>query len=462
LPSPSTVASERIAPAERRLDLPGEFRDVVGALRRPGTPNLLLEGAAMPCGEEGWSVGPLLAIAPRARVLAKHPEGAAHAFAVLAAAIERRRGSGPHHGSPRTGIAVIASYEAGRSAVLGTSAPALAEPAVVAWTVDRSVCWDPAGDALMTVTGAGRSDSDALAASLLRRAERRVDPPEPARAVGLATTSLPKERYLRSVERILGHIRRGDIYQANLCQRFALPVAGDAFAWHREQVSRFPAPRSAWAELPGVALASASPETFLRVTPDGTIATWPIKGTRPRALDRGADGRIAAELQASEKDRAELLMIVDLERNDLGRVCRVGSIRVPELAALRSFATVHHLIARVVGNLDPSVGVSALLDATFPGGSITGAPKRRAMELLAEVEPVPRGWFTGSLIWFGDDGSVDSSILIRSPVFCGGQVFIGAGGGIVADSEPLAEWRESNHKAGAAADLLGFDPEQAM
>ena len=154
-------------------------------------------------------------------------------------------------------------------------------------------------------------------------------------------------------------------------------------------------------------------------------------------------------------------MIVDLERNDLSRVCVAGSVEVPELAALRSYPAVHHLVAHVRGRLGRGVGVSELLRATFPGGSITGAPKIRAMEILRSLEPVPRGLFTGSLCWFGDDGTLDSSILIRSWVFGRDRAWLGAGGGIVADSDPEQEWQESNHKARALARVLGFEPEEA-
>jgi para-aminobenzoate synthetase component 1 len=154
-------------------------------------------------------------------------------------------------------------------------------------------------------------------------------------------------------------------------------------------------------------------------------------------------------------------MIVDLERNDLGRVCRAGSIEVPDLAALRSYATVHHLVACVRGRLREDAGPAEVLRATFPGGSITGAPKLRAMEILAELEPVRRGFYTGCFLWFGDDGTMQSNILIRTVVLAKGHAHIGAGGGIVADSDPESEWRESNQKARVLAQALGFAPEEA-
>jgi para-aminobenzoate synthetase component 1 len=210
-----------------------------------------------------------------------------------------------------------------------------------------------------------------------------------------------------------------------------------------------------------LALASASPEVFVDVSLSGRAETRPIKGTRPRGGTPSSDAAAAAELLASAKDRAELVMIVDVLRNDLGRVARTGSVVVPELLALRSYAAVHHLVARVQAWLKPGLTVSEVIAAVFPGGSITGAPKERAIELLREIEPCPRGLYTGSLLWLDDDGSMASSILIRSAIVAGGRVYVGAGGGIVADSDPEAEWSEANAKARALTRALGFEPEEA-
>jgi para-aminobenzoate synthetase component 1 len=204
---------------------------------------------------------------------------------------------------------------------------------------------------------------------------------------------------------------------------------------------------------------SASPETFLRVR-DGRVETYPIKGTRRRGATPEEDRAAARDLAGSEKDRAELAMIVDVERNDLARLCVPGSVRASE-ARIEELPTVHHLVATVEGRLRAAVGPSALLRAAFPGGSISGAPKLRALAVLRDIEPAARGFFTGSLLWFGDDGSVDSSILIRTATFDATEVTIGAGGGIVADSHPESEWEESNHKVRHLAAALGFEPEQA-
>jgi para-aminobenzoate synthetase component 1 len=263
------------------------------------------------------------------------------------------------------------------------------------------------------------------------------------------------------VEAVRAHIRRGNIYQANLTQRFASEGAADPFDLYRGMTVGAPAPRAAFVETGSLALASASPEIFLRSGSDGRIETWPIKGTRPRGGSAEEDAAHARALLASEKDRAELLMIVDLERNDLGRVSRTGSVRVRELAALRSYATVHHLVACVEGTLREDVSVSDIMRATFPGGSITGAPKERAIEILRELEPVSRNFYTGSLVWLGDDGRIDSSILIRSMTIAGGRALVGAGGGVVWDSDPEEEWLESCNKARAVLRVLGYEPEEA-
>jgi para-aminobenzoate synthetase len=287
---------------------------------------------------------------------------------------------------------------------------------------------------------------------------------EPPQALSSATpkTSLSRDEYLEAVRRIQSHIRKGELYQANLTQRFAIPFSGDHFELWSGLAAATPAPRAAFLSCDRFTLASVSPELFLRGEMDGRIETWPIKGTCRREPDP-ADDRLAAErLVASPKDNAELLMIVDLERNDLGRVCRTGSVRVPRIAALKSFPAVHHLQAVVQGVLERGTGFDQLLKAVFPGGSITGAPKESAMRLLEEIEPVPRHFYTGSLFWLGDDGSFDSSILIRSVVLTGGMAYLGAGGGIVADSDPEAEWVESCDKARALAGVLGFAPEEAF
>lgn len=256
---------------------------------------------------------------------------------------------------------------------------------------------------------------------------------------------LTRDAYRATVERVLGYIRAGDIYQANVTQRFLAdrPAGLDPYALFERLRALSPAPFAAFLNLgPRLCLASASPERFLRLDPDGAIETRPIKGTRPRRADPAADAAEAAALLASPKDRAENLMITDLLRNDLARVAEVGSVRVPVLYGLESFASVHHLVSVVRARLRPGLGPVDLLRATFPGGSITGAPKIRAMEIIDDLEPARRGAYCGAIAWIGFDGAMDSSIVIRTLSVTPDQVIAQAGGGIVADSDPLDEHAE--------------------
>jgi len=354
-----------------------------------------------------------------------------------------------------TGLAVLCTYEAFSPNARRT--PGACD--VLAFAVDAAVTFPLEGFPLAT----GRRDLvERAAATLERRGPVTGARPGTALASGPPRTSLGREAYLRAVSRVKAHIARGDVYQANLTQRFEAPFEADPWALYRFIANSTPAPRSAYIEAPGLALVSVSPEIFIDVDRSGAAETRPIKGTRPRGATPEADALAASELLASAKDRAELVMIVDVLRNDLGRIARTGSVAVPELLALRSFAAVHHLVARVVATLRDEVTPSVLLAAVFPGGSVTGAPKERAIEILGELEPCPRGLYTGSLFWFDDDGGMASSILIRSAIVTAGRVHIGAGGGVVADSDPEAEWSEANAKARALTRALGFDPEEAM
>ncbi|QTL02548.1 aminodeoxychorismate synthase component I [Aquabacter sp. L1I39] len=247
------------------------------------------------------------------------------------------------------------------------------------------------------------------------------------------------------IARTIAYIRAGDIFQANITQRFTArmpPDLGDRGLYARLRALS-PAPFAALLTCGrAMAVASASPERFLSLAADRWVETRPIKGTRPRHLDPAQDATLAAELSASAKDRAENLMIVDLMRNDLGRVAELGSVTVPVLNGLETFASVHHLVSVVRARLREGLGPVDLLRATFPGGSITGAPKIRAMEIIHELEPAPRGVYCGAIAWIGFDGAMDSSIVIRTLVRVGDTVMAQAGGGIVADSDPAAEYEE--------------------
>ena len=267
-------------------------------------------------------------------------------------------------------------------------------------------------------------------------------------------SSFTRDGYLRAVERVREYIFAGDVFQANLSQRFETPLAGSPWSLYRRLRERNPAPFAAFLDFPGVAVLSASPERFLRVDRDGRVETRPIKGTRPRGLGPEHDAALGQALAESNKDRAENLMIVDLMRNDLSRVCAPGTVRVTELFALERYATVHHLVSTVVGQLAPGADALDLVGAAFPGGSITGAPKLRAMEIIAELEPARRGVYCGSIGYWSITGELDVSIAIRTAVARNGRVYFNAGGGIVADSDPAEEYQETLDKARGLIDAL--------
>ena len=275
-------------------------------------------------------------------------------------------------------------------------------------------------------------------------------------------SGLDRTAYEAGVERIRAWIADGQIYQANLTRRLATPFRGDPWPLYRRLRTGDPALFAAFLglganPLTGAprAIASASPEPFIAVSSDGRVATNPIKGTRPRGRDRADDRRLACELLESEKDRAENVMIVDVLRNDLGRACVPGSVRVPRLCRLERTAAVQHLVSTVVGRLAPGRDAFDVLAASFPGGSITGAPKIRAMELLERLEPVRRGPYTGISGWFGPDGSMATSILIRTFVADGERLSLHVGGGITWRSDPAAEWDETVAKARGPLTAIG-------
>ena len=259
--------------------------------------------------------------------------------------------------------------------------------------------------------------------------------------------------FLDAVRRAVDFIHAGDCFQVNLAQRLLFPFTDDPVALYRRLRQRNPAPFAGYFDQGDFVLASASPERFLEVD-RGAVCTRPIKGTRPRGGSEEEDCRRQEELLASAKDRAENIMIVDLLRNDLGRACAYGSIHVPVLCQIESFAYVHHLVSEVRGRLRHGQDALDLLRAAFPGGSITGAPKIRAMEIIAELEPHARGWYCGSLGYVGFDGSMDSNILIRSFTLGHGWAQFPVGAGIVADSDPQREYEETWHKAKGMAQAL--------
>jgi para-aminobenzoate synthetase component 1 len=260
---------------------------------------------------------------------------------------------------------------------------------------------------------------------------------------------MTRAAYVQAVERAQDYIAAGDIYQVNLAQswRAAWPPEADALALYARLREISPSPYGAFVELADTRIISSSLESFLHM--DGrTITTRPIKGTRPRfPEDEARDRQSARDLVNSPKERAELLMITDLLRNDLGMVCEFGSIHVPDLARVESFAQVFHLVSTVTGTLRSEADHATAFRACFPGGSITGAPKKRACEIISELEPHPRGIYTGALGYFGFNGESEFNIVIRTAVQQGDSIAIHAGAGIVADSVPDLEYEETLHKA---------------
>ena len=276
----------------------------------------------------------------------------------------------------------------------------------------------------------------------------------PRRPPPTITSNFTRAQYVAAVTRIRDYIAAGDVYQVNLAQRFEATFAGPPIDLYRRLRALNPAPFGAYLALGDVTVASISPERFVRLNEAGVAEARPIKGTRPRGEGAGDDAALAAALLASPKDRAENVMIVDLLRNDLGRVCRPGTVLVPELCALESHPTVHHLVSTVTGELRDDADAFDLLRAAFPGGSVTGAPKIRAMEIIAELEPAPRGVYCGAIGYISATGVMDMNIPIRTVVLRDGVASFHAGAGIVWDSQPAAEYDETLDKARALIDAF--------
>lgn len=277
-----------------------------------------------------------------------------------------------------------------------------------------------------------------------------------------AVTEDPPERFLQSVERALEYIAAGDIYQANLSRswRARLNHGVQPHDLYRRLRETNPAPFSGVVRVDDIAVVSSSPERLVSVR-DGWVSTRPIAGTRPRGQTADADSDLARELHAHPKERAEHVMLIDLERNDLGRICEAGTVAVDEFMSIESYAHVHHIVSNVRGKLRGGATPGDVLAAVFPGGTITGCPKVRCMELIAELEGTARGAYTGSFGYLNRDGSMDLNILIRSLEISGDQLSLRAGAGIVADSTPERELAETRAKARGVLRALGSDPESA-
>ncbi|HKU15291.1 MAG TPA: aminodeoxychorismate synthase component I [Steroidobacteraceae bacterium] len=332
--------------------------------------------------------------------------------------------------------------------IVGPIAQAIRIPAAVVHEHRSSRCWivaEPSAAALIPRIAAD-----------LRRATRLSDVRRPL--VESAIAEDDPRQYLQAVQRALDYIGAGDVYQANLSRawRATLRPGVEPHEVYRRLRQTNPGPFSGVALLEGIAVVSSSPERLVSVH-DGVVTTRPIAGTRPRGADPAADLALARELHAHPKERAEHVMLIDLERNDLGRVCEAGSVHVDELMTIESYAHVHHIVSNVRGRLRAAVTPGNVLAAVFPGGTITGCPKVRCMEIIAELEGSARGAYTGSLGYLNRDGSMDMNILIRSAQLSGRELTLRAGAGIVADSIPERELAETRAKARGVLRALGVE-----
>jgi para-aminobenzoate synthetase component 1 len=283
----------------------------------------------------------------------------------------------------------------------------------------------------------------------------------PALTEAVLKCNFTPEDYKNAVKKVRDYIIAGDIFQANISQRFETDLTIPPYELYSRLRQINPAPFASYLNFDDVVIVSASPERFLRLDSD-QVETRPIKGTRPRGKNAANDKAMAQELTASIKDRAENVMIVDLERNDLGRVCQFGTINVTELAILETFPTVFHLTSTVVGKLRSDKNRLDLLKATFPGGSITGAPKVRAMEIIDEVEPTRRSIYTGAIGYLCFSGNMDINIVIRTFLVKDKKAYFQVGGGIVYDSDPEEEYQETLDKAKALIQALNLAPKVAV
>ena len=392
----------------------------------------------------------ILAAGPRAVLTSRQD-----AFAATRRLLAGERGEAGEW--PVAGAAIgYFGYEVGRGAARlpaekAATTPFMPEIAIglYAWTLVVDHLERRA--AITSFDSCPREQVEAVRATLLAAAER-----DPRRFEVLAPvrSNLERPAYLPRARRVLEYIDAGDCYQANLTREFAAPFQGDPWTFYRHLHDINPAPMGAYLEYPFGAVLSSSPERFL-VADGRHVTTKPIKGTRRRHADAAEDARIAAELLASAKDRAENVMIVDLLRNDLGRVCETGSVRVPSLCELESFATVHHLVSTVEGTLKPGLDGLDALEACFPGGSITGAPKKRAMEIIDELEPHRREVYCGAIGYVTSSGRLDMNIPIRTTLCAQGELRFYAGGGIVADSTAEDEFEETETKVAAIRRAIG-------
>lgn len=348
----------------------------------------------------------------------------------------------------------------------------LALPELVLLFVDRFVAFDHE-QGRATAWGVGFGSDRGRAQERAERAaicqEQRLSQPlnrawRPAARIEAAavearsgSTNLDEASYTEAVDTIHAEIAAGNVYQACLTRRIDLPFAGDSWQLYLALRETNPAPFACYLDFGDFAVAGSSPERFLQLGLDRRVESRPIKGTAPRGGDRRADDALRIALAESEKDRAENLMIVDLVRNDLGRVCEIGSVEVPELMAIEDYASVFQMVSTVTGILREECDVFDLMRATFPPGSMTGAPKIAALELLDRLEPVRRGVYSGAIGYLDARGNADLSVVIRTVVLKNGRAYVHTGGGIVADSQPAAEYLETLDKARPLLAALGLE-----
>ena len=447
------------------------------ARRMLDLPRLALLDSSMSTGRGGrysyLSADPFLTIRSRGRrVELSGPDGHtvldAHPFDVLRGLlsgypVERPPGLPPFIG----GAVGYFSYDLGR---LLEKLPAInpvdgGPPEMDVGLYDWTLAADNlTGESWLVSTGLPTGSAEAARDRLSEIQDLLARPPifleeKPARTGIRLRSNVSRAGYLEAVRRAREYILAGDIYQVNLSHRLEGEWRGPVWPLYERLRVASPVPHAAYLDLGDLKVLSASPERFLRL--DGREArTRPIKGTRPRGSTPVEDQRRAEELRASEKDRAENLMIVDLLRNDLGKVCRAGSVSVEELFGLEGYASVWHLVSTVRGELRSGLGAVDLLRACFPGGSVTGCPKIRAMEIIEELEPVRRGVYCGSIGYLSFTGEMDTSIAIRTLVLGGGRMHLQVGGAVVADSEPESEYRETLAKGRAVLEAIGAELEE--
>ena len=445
--------------AARPIDVVEAFRDL---------PGICLLESARPGRNARWTYFTADPVA-----VLEAPAAGPDPFAVARRLLARLDGSALPDGAPpfAGGLAGFLGYDLGHAferlpslAVDDQELPPLRlalHDWVIAWDRRTGTAW-LAGRALDGDTRRLARRLDDVHARLTEPHEPTVAAPAQDEGPLRFVSGLDRAAYEAGVETIRGRIAGGEIYQANLTRRLETPFNGQPWERYRRLRTGDPSLFAAYLDLgPSPltgqprAILSASPEPFLAVNPQGVVSTDPIKGTRPRGRDRAEDRALACELLNSAKDRAENVMIVDVLRNDLGRVCRPGSVRVPRLCRLERTVAVQHLVSTITGRLEPGKDAFDLLAVSFPGGSITGAPKIRAMEILEGLEPVRRGPYTGALGWFGPDGAMQTSILIRTFVADGRRLTLHVGGGITYQSDPAAEWDETVAKARGPLGAIG-------